>query len=447
MPPKQEHRRKASLLVVRQPAAFGPHGRQTPWFRAVAPLLMLLAASCAAQNPDSGAAATGHYRNLFTEAGHSPAAVKQKMDTAFAQLFHGNPATQAVYFPAGSNAHGPLAFILDVANQDVRSEGISYGMMIAVQLDKKPEFDALWNWAETFMYHSATNHPACGYFSWSVQTNGAPNDEMPAPDGEEYFATALYFASGRWGNGDGIYNYQAQADRLLWNMKHRAPITGPTIHGTQTGCALFDPVRKMVRFTADVENDSHTDPSYHQPAFYELWARWGPAEDRTFWHAAAHASRDFFQRTTDAKTGLAPEYADFDGQPWKSPRHPGSADFRFDAWRAAMNWSVDWSWWEADARERTLSDRLLAFFESQGIATYGNQFTLDGRPLSRDHSTGLVAMNAVAALAATTPQAKQFVQALWDAPVPSGRYRYYDGMLYLLGLLHCSGEFRVWPPK
>ena len=82
---------------------------------------------------------------------------------------------------------------LDVANRDVRTEGMSYGMMIAVQLDKKAEFDALWNWAKTFMYHAATNHPASGYFSWSMQTNGTPNDEMPAPDGEEYFATALVF--------------------------------------------------------------------------------------------------------------------------------------------------------------------------------------------------------------------------------------------------------------
>ena len=64
-----------------------------------------------------------------------------------------------------------------------------------------------------------------------------------------------------------------------------------------------------------------------------------------------------------------------------------------------------------------------------------------------NHSIGLVATNAVASLAATDPRAKEFVKALWDAPVPSGQYRYYDGMLYLMGLLHCSGEFRVWTPR
>ena len=257
----------------------------------------------------------------------------------------------------------------------------------------------------------------------------------------------LYFASGRWGDGNGIYNYKAEADRLLGNMKNRAQLMGKTIHGTQTGRALFDPVHKMVRFTADIESDDHTDPSYQLPAFYELWSRWGPANGRRFWHEAAQTSREFFQLTTHPATGLSPDYANFTGQPWVSPRHPGSADFRFDAWRVAMNWSVDWSWWAKDIREKELSDRLLAFFASQGIATYGNQFTLDGRPLSADHSTGLVAMNAVAALAATPPRAGQFVAELWNAPVPSGQYRYYDGMLYLLGLLHCSGEFRVWPPR
>ncbi len=58
-----------------------------------------------------------------------------------------------------------------------------------------------------------------------------------------------------------------------------------------------------------------------------------------------------------------------------------------------------------------------------------------------------MATNAVASLAATQPRAKKFVEALWNAEVPSGRMRYYDGMWYLMGFLHCSGEFRIWAPK
>jgi len=246
-----------------------------------------------------------------------------------------------VYFPAGNNANGPLAYIWDIGSNDVRSEGMSYGMMIAVQLDKKTEFDALWNWAKTNMYHDSPNHPAYGFFSWSVKTNGVPNDEMPAPDGEEYFATSLYFAANRWGNGQGIYNYKAEADRLLNDMKNRELITGPTVKGTMTAGGLFDAEHKMVRFTPDIVNIEHTDPSYHLPAFYELWARWGPEADRIFWAQAVSASREFFRKVTNPVTGLVPEYANFDGTPWACPWNSNSANFQFDSWRTAMNWSVD----------------------------------------------------------------------------------------------------------
>jgi oligosaccharide reducing-end xylanase len=108
---------------------------------------------------------------------------------------------------------------------------------------------------------------------------------------------------------------------------------------------------------------------------------------------------------------------------------------------------VDWSWWAKDPRERALSDRTQAFFFSQGIDSYANQFTLEGQPRSNDHSTGLVATSAVASLAATRPVKDKFVEELWRTPVPSGPWRYYDGMLYLMSLMHVSGSYRIWSPR
>lgn len=414
--------------------------------------LLLFALGAAGQTPDlralgRGAVATGRHRNLFAEADHTPAEINARLTAAHRQLFHGDPKSEAVYFAVGGNSNGPLAYVHDVGNGDVRSEGMSYGMMISVQLDQRAEFDALWNWARSFMYHPSPTHPAFGYFSWSMKTNGIPNDEMPAPDGEEYFATALLFASGRWGNGQGIYNYRVEAERILRDLRHRSSITGQTVKGRQTAVAIFHPARKMVRFTPDVDNSEHTDPSYHVPAFYQWWARVGPAEDRGFWAEAAVVSRDFLYRAAHATTGLTPDYANFDGSPWASSWNPRSAEFHVDAWRTVMNWSVDWAWWASDVRQPELSDRLLSFFAAQGITNYGNHFTLAGQRRSTDHSPGLVAMNATAGLAATHPRAREFVEAFWNTPVPTGRYRYYDGMLYLLGWLHCAGEFRVWEPR
>lgn len=385
-------------------------------------------------------------RSLFREAGIPDYQVEQRVQSAFQQLFHGDPATETVFYAAGANANGPLAFIYDVNNGDVRTEGISYGMMIAVQLDRKAEFDALWNWAKTHMQQTNRNHPAFGYFAWSVSTNGVPNDEMPAPDGEEYFATALLFADERWGSGQGIYNYRAEAHQLLTDMLHRQPITGRTVTGEITGLAMFHPGHKMVRFTPDKANSEHTNPSYHLPAFYEVWARHGPERDRAFWRAAAAVSRDYFHLAAHPVTGLTPEYGNFDGTPWSASWHRGSSNFLVDAWRTGKNWAMDWSWWRADPRQRELSHRLLGFFESQGITNHPSRFTLDGRPLNRGRSAGLVAMNASAGLAADPERAKPFVLEFWNTPVPTGRFRYYDGMLYLLGLLHCSGKFQNWSP-
>jgi oligosaccharide reducing-end xylanase len=394
----------------------------------------------------SGAFATGRYHDLFAEAGHSQTEISAKIAAAFQQLFHGDPQNQSVVFPAGKNANGPLLYLTDWNNRDVRTEGMSYGMMISVQLDKKAEFDALWNWAKTYMYVSGPNHPSFGYFSWSCKTDGTPNEETPAPDGEEYFVMSLYFAASRWGDGTGIYNYKARADELLTTMRHHATITGATKFGPRTVAAEVNEDAKMIRFVPSINRGDFTDPSYHLPAFYELWARWGPPPDRVFWAEAADASRAFFLKATNPKTGLAPDYANFDGT-LHADRFPLSSIFGYDSWRTASNWSVDWSWWQKAPQEQQLSDRIQAFFFTQGLATYGDQFALDGTLLNANHSIGLVATNAVASLAATNPRSKDFVSALWDAPVPSGQLRYYDGMLYLLSMLHCSGHFRIWTPR
>ena len=400
------------------------------------------------QEDGSGAFATGRYRNLFLENGHSQQEITAKNEAAFRQLFLGDSATQAIYFEAGRNENGPLAYVSDVLHYDIRSEGISYGMMIAVQMNKKAEFDAIWNWAMTYMYVSDPEHPSEGYFSWSLKTDGTPNSETPAPDGEEYMVMALYFAAGRWGNGTGIYDYKAWADKILTAIRHHPLKRGMTKFGPRTVHNMVSEEAKMIRFVPDSGSWGFTDPSYHLPAFYELWARWGPEADRSFWAAVADTSRNFFRKTTNPKTGLAPDYANFDGTPHSTRWNQRSSNFSFDARRTQMNWAVDWSWWQKDPHEVELSNRIQAFFASQGMEEYGTEYTLDGQMLNKGHAKGLVATNAVVSLAATHSLSKDFVEALWNTPVPSAfNERYYDGLLYLMGMLHCSGEFRIWTPK
>jgi len=408
----------------------------------------------ASANAGEGANATGEYRNLFAEDGHSKSEIQAKIKAAYKQLFHGDAQTEAIAFSAGKNANGPLMYVTDWANHDVRTEGMSYGMMITVQLNKKKEFNAIWNWAKTYMYITDPKAPSYQFFAWSCKTDGTHNSEGAAPDGESYFAMALLFASNRWGDGKGIYDYRAEAETLLTAMVHRPVISALGKYGQHTVGPMMKPDPPMILFVPEVSPEPFTDPSYHLPAFYELWAKWGPEADRAFWARTAEVSREFFVKTTHPQTGLAPSYANFDGTPHIN-RFPQSGQFGYDAWRTASNWAVDWSWWHKAPSEQELSDRIQKFFAEQGIDKYGPVYSLDGKDMGatpglthEDHPAGLVGTNAVAGLAATDRErAKQFTEALWNTPIPSGQNRYYDGLLYLMSLMHLSGEFRIIAPK
>ena len=160
-----------------------------------------------------GAYKTHQYRDLFGEQGHSPAESQANIQKAFQQLFHGDGQEELLYFESGANADGPLAYITDWANNDARTEGMSYGMMIAVQMNRKREFDALWNWANTYMLITDPKNPSIGYFAWSMATDGSPRStgaapgpvpkafieelwNLPVPSGEQrYYDGMLYLMS------------------------------------------------------------------------------------------------------------------------------------------------------------------------------------------------------------------------------------------------------------
>jgi len=381
-----------------------------------------------------GAYFSGHYPNLFqTLLGKSELEVKAKIEAGFQQLFYGDERDERIYYPVPPD----MAYILDVLHQDVRTEGMSYGMMISVQLDKKQEFDRLWKWAKTHMQHK--QGPRQGYFAWHCRTSGAVIDSNAAPDGEEWFVMALLFAAARWGNGEGVCHYQNEAQAILDAMLSKVESSDRADVVTN----MFNKKEKQVVFVPVGNADDFTDPSYHLPHFYELWGRWA-RRDREFWCQAAEASRQLWKRAVHPKTGLCPDLALFDGTPYDPPWNGGHKDFRYDAWRVAMNVAIDHVWFSKDEWAVTQCNSLLTFFHSEGIGRYGSLYTLDGKKLSDEHSAGLVAMNAVASLASTLPIRREFVQELWDLSVPRGAARYYDGMLYVLALLQVSGNFRVF---
>jgi oligosaccharide reducing-end xylanase len=407
------------------------------WFligkRVVAPLAQANAATAAPVKrvlPGAG----GPYRDLFGELlGRSGVEVDARIGAAWSQFFRGDPATQRLYYPVA----GDMAYVPDVANNDVRTEGLSYGMMICVQLDHQEEFNHIWRWARTCLYHESG--PAQGYFGWHGSLVGKPLDPGPAPDGEEWFVTALFFASHRWGNGSGILDYNAEAQAILHAMLHKADEPG---RGEYT--SMFDRGAREIVFVPEGPGARFTDPSYHLPFFYELWARWAEApEDRAFCSAAAARSRLLFKQAADPRTGLMPDYCDFDGKPHAQRGHE---DFRYDAWRTLCYPAMDYAWFNPDPWVVERGNRVLRFLAAQGPEC-PDLFKLDGTPVTKGfNATGLFAMAATAGLAADPAVARPFVERLWRMETPSGRYRYYNGLLYMMALLEAGGRFRIYSP-
>lgn len=108
-------------------------------------------------------------------------------------------------------------------------------------------------------------------------------DATPAPDGEEWIATALIFAHTRWASA-GRYDYEKEALALLKTMAD--PRRGMF---NEKGGVTLNPVQPTI-----------TNPSYHVPHFLEVWARFlsdrGEAKAAAFYKAGADYSRQLLRK-------------------------------------------------------------------------------------------------------------------------------------------------------
>lgn len=384
-----------------------------------------------------GAFETHKYRNLFAELGYSQEQIDKKLNELFDALFTG---PDRIYF---ETAEG-MGYVSDVKNHDARTEGMSYGMMIAVQLDKKEIFDRIYRWAKKYMQMSDGKQK--GYFAWSVKPDGTSPARGAAADGELYFITSLLFASNRWGDDTGI-NYKKEAQDII-----------NTILGKDGQLRLIDEKTKLITFIPGAE---YTDPSYHLPAFYEVWAKYADDGRSDYWMECARVSREYLHRSIHPLTGLNPDYNNFDGSLMKRGHVLGD-DFRYDSWRVPMNIALDFSWSNADREWQTqYGNTLQNFLYSQGIDEFLDQYKVDGSAVTDTlgagglkelrHTPGFIATSAALSLVCSHAKSRKFVDRFWNSkhePFPSGYFdAYYEGILRLFAFMHLSGNYQVIEPR
>ncbi len=372
-----------------------------------------------------GSFQTGLYPNYLAEAGVDDDAAREKVNKAFETIF---------FDPEENFCHHTdedAWCMVDTGNMDARTEGMSYGMMMCVQMDRKDIFDRLWTFTERYML--LKQGPHAGYFRWSVHIDGSTNSEGPAPDGEEYFAMALFMAAARWGDGDGSFNYTARAREILRHAVHQHEMV-------PGGEPMWDPEKRYIRFVPEMKI---SDPSYHLPHFYELFALKADEQDRPFWKQAAEASRHYLEISAHPVTGLSPEYADYEGKTVLLFRKPWV--YYSDAYRVAENIALDHLWFGAEPALDAIETRIQDFFAGLDMNDL-RAYELDGTPQSEPamHPVAIRAVLGAASIGSRSDARSRFLKEFADMPMRKGVRRYYDNCLYFFCLLMLTGNYKIY---
>lgn len=115
-----------------------------------------------------GAGAMGHMEtSLFEQCGYSREAIQARLERNWYEMFEG---PDKIYW---ENDEG-LGYVMDTGNHDVRTEGMSYAMMIAVQYGRKDVFDKLWGWVMKYMFMTEGLHQATSSGPWTPAAYRTP---------------------------------------------------------------------------------------------------------------------------------------------------------------------------------------------------------------------------------------------------------------------------------
>lgn len=245
---------------------------------------------------------------------------------------------------------------------------------------------------------------------------------------------SLLFAANRWNDSKYMEDAQYIMDKMWNNPSHK----------------LFNQGNYIIVFQPLGNGNDFSDPSYDLPAYLELFSRWAE-KDTDKWKKAVSAAREHLYKSSNTSSGLFTDYSAFNGQPQQYNGNNNSTKYMYDAMRSAMNFGMDYYLFGADStREIEMATRIINFFEKDGYQHA--RFNWDGSNPSEQYTQGEAGANAVAAIAlrstsGSEDKIKKNLQNAWDTKFMTGQYRYYDGLVHYLAMLHLSGNFKIWKPK
>lgn len=219
---------------------------------------------------------------------------------------------------------------------DCISEGVGYGMLLAVGFDDQDAFGKLWKYY--------TNHKgSSGLMDWQSTQCGVTQQAGWATDGDIDVAMALYQASCKWGG-----TYESDAKGVLTNIKNSSFET----------CSNGKLLLKPGNFGGCNGTERQTNPSYLAPGYFKVFAT---LTGDSAWTTLVDDGYALLETLQGKMNGLVPDWADPNGNVPSGDRGQYGPDASRTPWRVA----TDYVWFE-DARAVTYLDKVAAYVESVG---------------------------------------------------------------------------------
>ncbi len=311
------------------------------------------------------------------------------------------------------------------------SEGMGYGLLLAVYNDDQAVFDRLWQYTAKYLNGN-------GLMDWEIRSDGTVLKTGAASDGDEDIAFALIMADRRWGG-------QGSLDESYLTLGVRM-VEAMWDHEVDIG-------RDYMWWPGDSwGGDDVTNISYFAPAYFRVF---GEVTDNVEgWNAVIDGNYAILERTLNAAlgnadNGLVPAWSNSQGQPVEAyigaPMH-----FQNDSTRTPFRLGQDWCWF-GEPRAKAYLDKIASFYASEGVANIVDGYNLDGtphpeRPERSEQAASFVGPAGVAFM--SDPMWQPELNEAWDLvateTLTNGTI-YYQKSWTALSLLMMAGDMVVYP--
>lgn len=295
---------------------------------------------------------------------------------------------QQYYIFCGEDCGDNMGLVFDPGAGFVAvSEGVGYGLLMAVMMNDQLVFNKIYEAAHRIMLDFDT-----GLFHWRVDNQGNITGSSSATDSELDIAAALIFA-------------QARVDAGEWEQHEGLPY-GPRAAGLLDSIWTYEVVEGRYLLPGDRfggEGREIINLSYFAPAWFRLYNqfeqtdRWTPLIDQGY--------RSLYS-TPGADLGLAPDWSTADGDPAyeycdrvERPRGICRYEMFYDAIRVPWRIGLD-CLWNNEPRACEWSVRSMNFLRTLPDNQFARMYDMQGNPIVEYQDVAMVSMWTVAAYAA-----------------------------------------------